>query len=269
MIKLAMELPPCKHVEWSPLADLDFVLAHIVLQDASYARVLQERAPDRALILDNSLHELGYPLPVSDLIEAAKRCRATYVIAPDRVGDCAWNAEQFYAARKALYPAYKIAVVMTGDRTLGEMQGYAEREQFLWDVREADMLAVTFKEEKRFDWYIESNLAKRWKRVHLLGVSELDELLQWTSYVEGRTALLGTSCFSVDTGKCLKWALRGKHLDELASLRTNAHTTSQGLPSEVSQHILSLTAKQISPSVEAIFRQNVRILKQVCGQSAS
>jgi hypothetical protein len=70
--------------------------------------------------------------------------------------------------------------------------------------------------------------------------------------------------WSVDTGKALKWALRGKKLDELESLRTNAETTAAGAPSTISQHILTLRAEDISAEQEALFIHNVQVLKEVC-----
>lgn len=259
-IKLAQEIPTCKLEEWSKLSDLDFVLAHTVLADSAYAEFFKMRPQDRELILDNSYHELGVPLEMSDLLEAANRCRADYIIAPDKVGDIKFNVEQFLLAQKVL-AGYRIAVVMTGtpshlqdvpDRTT--MYYHYERENFLFAVREADMLCCTFKEPRRWDWYYASNMARRWKRVHLLGCAELAELALWRELASftGRQ-------YSIDTGKALKWALRGKQLDRLASVRLNAHTTTQGLPSESSQALLD--TKHITPAQEKLFVYNVQVLR--------
>lgn len=241
------------HVEWAHHSDLDFVLAHTVLNDALYAELLATRDLGRELILDNSYHELGYPLPLSDLLEAAQRCRADYVIAPDKVGDVQFNTRAFLEAQSVL-AGYKIAVVMTGTPTGDAL----EREEFLAAVRDADMLCCTFKYSERLDWYTQSTLARRWSRVHLLGVSSVIELLRWNQIV--RTSKIDAS---VDTGKPLKCALRNQHLASAAVWRSSAQTTESGLPSEISQKILTLRREDISPAVERLFSQNVAVLR-VC-----
>lgn len=253
MIRLAQEIPTCKLQEWSRLSDLDFILAHTVLADPEYAEFFHERSEGRELILDNSYHELGYPLPMDQLLEAAKRCRADYVIAPDKVGDCEFNKEQFCVAMDILW-GFKIAVVMTGAPSGTSLVEQVARENFLFDVCDADMLCLTFKEPLRYRWYTESAMAHRWKRVHLLGVAERDELEKWYPLgIPGRE-------FSVDTGKALKWALRGKKLDEITSWRFNTHTTEKGLPSEESQKILDV--KSVTPEQEELFKHNVSVLKR-------
>lgn len=258
-IRLAQEIPTCKLSEWASLSDLDFVLAHTVLADKEYAEFFKNRPQGRELILDNSYHELGVPLEMSDLLEAAIRCRADYVIAPDRVGDLQFNREQFKAAQKVL-SGFRLAVVMTGTPS-SQIQGglqlfyYVERENFLFDVREADMLCCTFKEPERWSWYNQSAMATRWKRVHLLGCAELTELQLWRNLAQGTGRQ-----FSIDTGKALKWALRGKKLDELESVRLNVHTTTQGLPSVSSQELLD--TKVITPEQEELFKHNVKVLRR-------
>lgn len=259
MIQLSMELPTCKLKEWSPLADLDFVLAHKVLEDKAYAKHFLFRPAGRELILDNSLHELGYPLPSHDLLIAARLCNASYIIAPDRAGDVVFNRLSFLEARQLLWPEFKLAVVMTGTPDLNYVEGHTEREQFLYDVREADMLCLTFKQPKRFEWYAQSTMAHRWKRVHLLGCAELRELYGF--------ALLANNTgrvWSIDTGKALKHAIRGSRMDELKTVRLNVETTEKGLPSAASQKILEITEEELSriPFLEENFRYNIEVLRR-------
>lgn len=256
-ILLAMELPTCKLAGWSHLADLDFVLAHKVLEDKAYADFFLNRPAARELILDNSYHELGHNISISDLLEAANRCRATYIITPDRVGDVMYNREQFLAAKSVLSPGYKLAVVMTGQNYTSWLTGLAEREQFLFQVREADMLCLTFKEPQRLEWYAASSMAHRWKRIHLLGCAELSELHAFAQMAKstGRE-------WSMDTGKALKHALRGNKLDELKSVRINTVTTEQGLPSTASQKLLELKPEELTDEVEALFKHNVEVLRR-------
>lgn len=260
-IALSMELPTCRLKEWSPLADLDFVLAHKVLEDKAYADFFFNRPKDRELILDNSYHELGYPLAPTELRHAALLCRATYVIAPDKVGDVSFNIKSFCRAREFM-PGQALAVVMTGS----ENGDPAEREFFLRSVATAEMLCCTFKQKERLKWFAESPMALTWQRIHLLGVSELDELSEWytltCNLIENLPA--GPRSWSVDTGKAIKWALKGKLLSALPSLRTSAETTTKGLPSLVSQKILELKEEEITPEVERLLRANVSILQEYC-----
>lgn len=255
MIGLAQEIPTSMLATWSPLADLDFILAHKVLEDDAYAEFFRCRDARRELILDNSYHELGYPLELSDLLEAAERCRADYVIAPDRIGDAEHNCRMFLKAKQVL-AGYGVAVVMTG----ADDSTPRDRDNFLVNVKHADMLCCTFKQPLRHPWYSTSHVARtHFKRVHLLGVSSLEELSLWA-----HTALWHPVIeFSVDTGKALKWALRGKKLDELESLRSNAETTTLGQPSEASQHILGIS-EEVALGADAVFRHNVEVLKRVC-----
>lgn len=256
MIELAMEIPTCKLGEWSPYADLDFILAHTVLEDPTYAKFFAERPKERELILDNSYHELGYALSESDLLEAARRCCADYIISPDSVTDMGFTLKSFKALTM-FETNFKIAVVMTG---FPPDSNLFQRDDFLREVRQADMLCCTFKLPKRLPWFQESFYARRWKRVHLLGVGELEELRRWAQQAN----YLNSITWSVDTGKALKWALRGKKLDELDSLRSNAETTSKGEASQASQHLLSLQECDISTECEALFVHNVGVLKECC-----
>lgn len=259
-----MELPTCRLAEWSPLADMDFLLAHQVLQDQDYADFFLNRPKGREVLLDNSYHELGYTLPIVDLMDAAERVNADYVIAPDDVNDPDFTIESFKTMRARFQDQdvpSKIAVVWTG---FSNGSTYQEREAFLSHVQEADMLCCTFKLKQRFQYYYDSIRAKLWKRVHLLGVDSLEELKKWAAMDRHMRQQDFEVNWSVDTGKALKWALRGKKLDELKSLRTSEATTALGLPSEASQQLLKLESEILTPDVEEVFRHNVQVLKEAC-----
>lgn len=244
-IRLAMELPTSKLKEWSPLADLDFILAHQVLEDEEYAEFFCNRPLNRELILDNSLHELGHPLAIDDLLEAAHRSRADYVISPDRVGDVEFNTRAFQECFPVLAGSrYKVAVVMHGAPYSTPLQ----RDDFLLRVREAHMLCCTFKEPARYAWYKESRFASRWHRVHLLGVDSFEELDLWAT-----RARLDVRDWSVDTGKAFKWAMQGQFLDLIPSMRkASLH----------SKDLLNVKSKDISIEQEKLFRHNVNVLRK-------
>ena len=205
MIQLALEIPTALLEALTPLTELDFALAHKVLEDEKYAEFYATREAGRILLLDNSMHELGKPLPPKELLRAARLCRADYVIAPDLLGQPERNLRWFLETRKVLRGEFKTAVCMCG-RTP------EERKDFLEAVSFADMLCLPFR-EARVSWFLEQ--LPQWTRIHLLGVSTLEELSIWPA-IAGRFARIE---FSVDTGKPIKAAMVGRHLDDGKSLR--------------------------------------------------
>lgn len=205
MIKLAMEIPTAYLQTWTAWTDLDFVLAHRVLEDPVYARFYAERSASRELILDNSMHELGHPLPVSDLVAAAKLVAADYVIPPDRLGEPETNLSWYLDARDAFAgTSHKVGAVLCG-RT------FDERFMYLQEVRDAPMLLLPFR-EPRLDWFFEQkSQIQRFPRIHLLGVNELVELWNFNQ-VAGAN-------WSVDTAKPIKWGIERQLISERTSLR--------------------------------------------------
>jgi hypothetical protein len=203
MIELSMEVPEAFREAFCRLCDQDFALAHRVLEDASYAYFYRNRAKGRELILDNSMHELGEPLAVADLLRAARTVRADYVISPDRLGDPDFTFDQFQRTHFTLGRDFKIAVVMAGKTP-------SERHGFLNGVVSADMLCLPYRED-RLAWFKEQ--VPSWNRIHLLGVSSADELREWVQLARA----MPERRFSVDTSKPIKWALA----DELIELREN------------------------------------------------
>jgi len=205
-IRLAMEIPTAFLKEWSKLCDFDFVLAHKVLESEEYAKFFSDRPRGRKLIMDNSMHELGHPLSAAELLEAAKRCRADYVIAPDKLKEVEQNYTWFKETHRLLGTKYKIAAVLCGN----DLQ---ERIKFLGNVRHASMICLPYR-EPRYSWFREQIefLDARWAdSIHLLGVNELAELWQWQQEP--------TFNFSIDTAKPIKWGLLGKSILTEATLR--------------------------------------------------
>lgn len=206
-MKLSLEIPTAYLSDWSPLCDLDFVLAHRVLEDDVYASFFSNRPKDREVIMDNSMHELGHPLSIGELEEAAKRCNADFVVAPDRLGQPEWNLERFKETHRVLGDRFRIAVSMCG-------RDSHERSSYLGAVRQADMLCLPYR-EPRVDWLHEhtTEIVRRWYRIHLFGVSELSELRQWDRpYWDGFS-------FSIDTAKPIKWGYAGRRMNALPSVR--------------------------------------------------
>lgn len=207
-IGLAVEIPLALR-DIRKYTDLDFVLAHKVLEDEEYADLFNHRRPDRELILDNSMHELGAPLSTKDLLEAAKRVRADYIIAPDRLKEPEWNLEQYRLLRDAKRSSFahdsRLAVVLSGNSA-------EKRRDFIADVHDADMLCLPYR-EPRLEWYIEQR--PHWRRIHLLGMSSLLELEAWMWLLR----MVSGHVFTLDTAKPVKAGIIGRRMNDGASLR--------------------------------------------------
>lgn len=236
-ISLAVEAPACLLPHLREETDLDFPIAHRVLEDEEYRRYYSDRGP-RECILDNGLHELGEAIPLDELLRAAKLVKADYVIAPDRIGDSAWTADQFsrlQAAKHDQQLPFKLAVVLTGNSA-------RTRRELLQTACFADMLCLPY-DQPRLLWYQE--LFPYWRRVHLLGVSELSELQAWLSYAPFLH-------LSVDTGKPVKYGLLERNLRTLDSLR---HSTL------LSHKLLEIS--QVTPSQLDLVKANIRFMKSL------
>lgn len=84
-MKLALECPTSLLGDIQPLADYDFILTHLVLQDEAYAKYHAESSKFK--ILDNSTNELLKPCSLDDIARAAAIVRPDYIIPPDFLGD--------------------------------------------------------------------------------------------------------------------------------------------------------------------------------------
>jgi hypothetical protein len=247
VIQLSMEVPTPFLESWSPLTDVDFALAHRVLEDAAYAKYYRTRPAGRELLLDNSMHELGAPLEIQQLLDAANLCRADVVISPDQLKDPAWTLEQFNKTKLAFKDTpFEIAVVLqskTGATT--------DLEDFLEQVGEADMIMLPYRED-RWDWFdrVESSILL-WSRVHLLGVSELQELRWWAGIAKEYPEI----SWSVDTGKPVKWAWAGSRLDAEESIRHSGLT---------SKELLDLRPEDLHPSFDDLLKYNIQVLREIC-----
>jgi hypothetical protein len=236
LIKLALEIPTSLLTELTPLTDLDFVLAHKVLEDEAYAEHYDKRPRNRTLILDNSMHELGHPLPPSRLAIAAEAVHADYVIAPDKLGEPVQNLE-WYRETWRFIKHSGVAVVLSG-RTKEERVEYARQ------IKGADMVCLPFREH-RLQWMHELADFLTWcQTFHLLGVNELSEL----THFRDEYSVLGK--WSVDTAKPVKWGLLGQDMTKLLTQR-GASITSKDL-----LNVASATPEQL-----AMIRSNVDFLR--------
>lgn len=251
MIKLSLEIPTSRLKEWVPLTDLDFVLAHKVLSNDAYAEFFSARDARRELILDNSTHEFGRPLNMSQLKTAAEKVHADYVIAPDIVTpdltvlqykqNLKWLKE---CAREM--PNFAIGAVLCG-HSKQERDAYVDTA-----TKYAKMMCFTFHDPRRLDWWRDFTFHPSfptWGRVHILGVSTLDELRRWETISEQFQRIV----FSVDTCKPLKLGVLGMRLQDVPVLRGGKTR---------SKEILDL--EKFSPEQIGVIEYNIEYLRHIC-----
>jgi hypothetical protein len=243
-MQLSLEIPVAYLKQWGPLTDFDFALAHRVLSDPVYRKHYATREAGRELLLDNSMHELGTPLPIASLADAAFAVGADYVIAPDQLGMPDWNLEQYRLTLAGLKGRFKIAVVMAGATPTA-------RAEYLDAVAGADMICLPFR-EPRLRWFQEQReRILDWTRIHLLGVNEISELKGFVRYARG-ASLHEHRTWSVDTAKPIKWGWQLKSLNHGETLR------SSGISS-----LDLLDLRDATPEQRSRIVQNIHYLKGV------
>lgn len=258
MLKLALELPTSKLNNWSPLLDLDFVLAHKVLQDENYADFFAMRDYPREVILDNSTHEFGKPLPWNQLVHACNLIQANYLIAPDivpAITDGKVTKEQFRQNLEWLEQACRVldnsstlvAAVMCGNN-------FDEVDEYLYLVKSlsVDMLCFTFHNSHRLNWwhlFRDHEAFTTPSRIHLLGMHTEAELKIWVKL----SGAYPQFDFSFDTSKPLKFGVQGKRLDDVADLRGGPVRSKEVL------ELTEFTEKQIEDC-----EYNIKYLKAIC-----
>ncbi len=92
-MKLALECRTDMLDMVQPFADFDFILAHKVLEDETYASYYRESSNIK--FVDNSVNELGEPLSLEQIIEAFEIVGGTYLIPPDYIGDANKTIESY------------------------------------------------------------------------------------------------------------------------------------------------------------------------------
>lgn len=254
MLKLSLELPTPYLKLFSSLLDLDFVLAHKVLQDRAYADFFAARERGREVILDNSTHEFGKPMPMAELVKAAKLVHANYLIAPDIVKGELNDPEQIHQNRTWLAETcnvcdstYDIGAVICGN-TFTEFGDYLDDAEW----QGVKLICFTFHNENRLKWWKWFDLLDGqmlFPRVHLLGMHTVEELKRWVELSEIWTNI----SWSFDTSKPLKFGVQGIELDKIENLRGGAVRSKEVLDLE------HLTDEQIG-----YCRYNIEYLKKLC-----
>jgi hypothetical protein len=208
MIKLGLEIPDSVLSLVSPLCDYDFALAHRVLENESYrAFYSAQRRSGRFVLMDNSFHELGHPLSVGELFQAAKLINPSVLVAPDKLGEGDWTYQQFVQlAKDPRSRDYVLAATICGDTP-------EARSMYLANVRHlgARMYCFPFK-EPRLQWYVDLVSMNPWlaeQPIHLFGGNDFDEHMAW---VDTLLRWRHTGPVTLDTSKPIKVAMLGQKL---------------------------------------------------------
>jgi len=108
------------------LGTYQLLLAHEVLADPMQYEYFWRNQKDQFIIMDNSLIELGHPLPVDVVAEAAELVGAKAIVLPDVLGDRAKTYKLFAGALEQA----KLQNIDTKFKMLGVAQGRTSEETF-------------------------------------------------------------------------------------------------------------------------------------------
>jgi hypothetical protein len=206
-IKLSLEIPT-KHLDQlSQYTDLDFPIAHLVLEDKLYREFYHERvARGHTVLLDNGLFELDQPLDTDTIIQAAKLLcfehQKPIIIAPDYYCEkdrtC---SDSFKMLREGLSYGFKVGCVPQGKTYAEVIECYRELSKAPFEP-----LCLSFL-NPRYDILLNMPLMyNRWH--HLLGLYNLEEI-RWL-----RTFIPFPKLLSIDTNKPIKAAQNGLTMRE-------------------------------------------------------
>ena len=195
-MKLALECPTYMLNDVQPLADLDFILTHLVLQDKEYANYY--RHSNRTKILDNSVNEIGVPTSLNDILKAATIVQPNFVIPPDFLG----NTRETYRTlceAEVLFPRASLLPVIQGS-SLEELRDYTR--ELVYKGYNYLALPYTILNEKGASLktmaMARKNVVKaiqsNWPKLelHLLGMTTLEELEDYR--YSGEVVSLDTGC---------------------------------------------------------------------------
>ena len=116
--------------KYATQSDYHLVLAHLVHESVEYREFYKARSDAGDFItLDNSLIELGHPMPLPALLEAAELVGASEIILPDRFADLSGTLAVTFASYHTLVNMgmlgrYKLMVVPQGNDALSWLYCY-------------------------------------------------------------------------------------------------------------------------------------------------
>jgi len=190
-MRIAMEIPIAHLEELTPHCDYDFCLAHLLLDYGphhKYTKFYRKQVENgREVWMDNGFHELGYSLPLSKLLEAAKMIHPTHFVAAEVAKDPTTTYHH------VLQAAEEIAKKKLPYKLVGAWQGSNSALERLEKV--CDVVALPFRRPRHT--ILDSSNSHRY---HFFGIRTLDELRR-------------TPPRSIDTSAPIKYALFGVDME--------------------------------------------------------
>ena len=203
-MRLALECPSSLLEEVQPHADFDFILTHLVLQDKRYADFYKNSR--RTKILDNSVNELSTPTSLDDIERASEIVTPNYIVSPDYLQNLTETKRSLEATLKKFSPAQILPVVQGSNYC--ECVDYAEYLKSLgftflavpYDscIGKSSLAVMSGCRD-----IIVGILTSQEFRVHLLGMTDLEELRRYRS---------NPKVISIDTGCPILHGMRGLRL---------------------------------------------------------
>lgn len=212
-VKLSLEIPQAHLEHLSPLTDIDFALAHLMLNEKPYREFYQaQQRRGRIIILDNGYYEQNEPLPIPDLMEASRLLNPAVCIAPDKLGEPEWTFKQWETMSR-MFAARGIRT-RVGCNVTGRDPAESASMMTALASRSCPWLFLPFR-EPRLDWIGSAwNIIKRFPAIHLLGVNSAEEVTEFARLEREQNLRI-----SLDTSKPIKFALAGKEMPSKGSLR--------------------------------------------------
>lgn len=207
-IKFCLEVPIPLLDKLNVHLDLHMAIAHLVLEDKTYQQYYKAQvANGRTVILDNSTFEKGEPLPMENIIQAAKDLCWEHLrpilIAPDFPGDKTKTLDASFAfLREAQRNGFKCGACAQGNDVDDVIDCYRELIKAPFEP-----LCFTFMSPRYHVLLDQPMIYNRWH--HLFGTYGLDEI-RWL-----RTFIPFPQCLSLDTVKPFKAALYEHSLKSL------------------------------------------------------
>jgi hypothetical protein len=213
-MKLSLEIPKAHLKEMSELTDLDFALAHFVMNDKPYREFYAEQAKKRIVILDNGYYETNEPLPIPDLMEACRMISPSIVVAPDKLKEPEWTFKQWETMDRMF--AQRSIRTRVGCNITGRNAAESVSMMASLASRGCSTIFLPFRED-RLSWVGNAmNILKRFPWIHLLGVNTAEEIQAFAALEKD---LDGRVRFSLDTAKPFKFAIADTKMPSKGSLR--------------------------------------------------
>lgn len=187
-MKYSFQVPIPRMDEFIEDQDFFFALAHHVIMSKEYS----DWFLNRLTVMDNGVHEMGEPISMASLIEAADLCQAYYIIPPDYMYNSLKTLEAFEEAKR----------IWGADRLWPVAQGktFDDIDELIQEYSKQGVAKICLPYRlglgvRMFLMYKYYKLVK----FHLLSVKRFDELYSLRMFPD----------VSIDTGKPFRWAQMG------------------------------------------------------------